>query len=333
MKKLKNFSFFQKRVLVRCDFNVSFDEKGRILDGFRIKATIPTIRYLLAKKARLVLLSHLSDKNASLKPVAERLGKLLNKKVEFLKDWIGQKPEGEIVLLENLRFCKGEEENRESFAKDLARLGDVFINDAFGVCHRNHASVVSLPKFLPSFSGFLLEKEIKNLSRISRNPKRPLLAIIGGAKAETKVKLIDKISEAADFVLINGLLKKELRESKVCLKNLQKTIMPREEGQDIGEKDIGFFCDKIKTAKTIFWNGPFGRVEKKEFQKGTLAIARAIIKSRAFSVVGGGETIWFLDKKRLINKFSHISTGGGAMLAYLSGEKLPGLEALKCNGD
>jgi len=323
MKTLKDFDFRKKRVLVRADFNVPLSEQGEILDDFRIKETLPTIHYLLENGAKVVLMSHLGNpggkfvKELKLDPVTQRLTELL-----------GQK----IVLLENLRFNPGEENNDEGFARELARNGDIYINDAFGVCHRKHASVVGVPKFLPSGAGFLLEKEIKTLTKLSENPQKPLVAIIGGAKLETKVGVIDKISEKADFVLVSGLIGKGVVGQKIKLKHPEKVIFPVDEtggGKDIGPETVKLFSAKIAQAKTIFWNGPFGKIENEEFAKGTEAIARAIAGSEAFSVVGGGETVEFVTKLKLVESFSHVSSGGGAMLSFLSGEKLPGLEALK----
>lgn len=342
MKTIREFDLNNKKVLVRCDFNVPLSEKGEILNDFRIKQTLPTIEYLTRKKAKAILLSHLEDKSQkfSLKPVAKRLKALLKKEVRFLNDCIGEKIKreiektkaGEIVLLENLRLYKEEEENDAHFAKSLASLGDLYINDAFAVCHRAHASVVGIPKYLPFGAGFLFEKELKILTNLIKRPQKPLLAIIGGEKIETKAKLIDKISRIADFVLIGGLIKKELDEKKIKLKYPQKILEPidsRGNGRDIGPKTINLFREKIEKAKTIFWNGPLGQTEKEKFSQGSEKIAKAIIESKAFSVAGGGETVEFINRLGLVKKFNHLSTAGGAMLAFLSGEKLPGIAALK----
>jgi len=323
MKTLKDFDFKNKRVLVRADFNVPLSQQGEVLDDFRIKETLPTIRYLLKNGAKVILMSHLGNpggkfvKELQLKPVAERLVELLGEKVE---------------LLENLRFNPGEEGNDENFARGLAQKGDIYINDAFGACHRAHASIVGVPKFLPSGAGFLLEKEVICLTRLNINPEKPLVAIVGGAKVETKVVMIDKISEKADFVLISGLIGKGVVGQKIKLKHPEKIVFPVDEiggGKDVGPETIEIFKQKISQAKTIFWNGPLGKIENEEFAVGTRELAQAIVDSNAFSVVGGGETVEFITKLGLGKKFSHVSSGGGAMLAFLSGEKLPGLEALK----
>lgn len=345
MKTLKEFNFKGKRVLVRCDFNVPLDERGNILDDFKIKAAIPTIEYLIKKGAKLILMCHLDDpggkvvENLKLTQVQDKLTEYLDLSVTKAPDcvgkgteeWIQEMKPSEILLLENLRFHKEEEENDENFAKKLASLGDIFINDAFASCHRSHASIVGVPKYLPSGAGLLLEKEIKILTNLMENPKKPLVAIIGGAKVETKTKLIDRISEIANFVLIGGLIKKEIEEKKITLKYPQKIITPANEikEKDIGPETINLFQRMVKEAKTIFWNGPLGKIEEKEFQKGTKEIAKSIIESGAFSVVGGGETVEFLNKLRLTEKFNHVSTGGGAMLDFISDGELVGVEALK----
>ena len=345
MQTLKKFkSLKEKRILVRCDFNVPLGVEGNILCDFRIKQIIPTIEYLVKGGARVILMSHLGRPEGreikySLKPVALKLEELLNKRVVFLSDYINENTEkylqkmqsGEILLLENLRFYKEEEKNDENFAKKLSKLGVFYINDAFSASHRAHASIVGIPKYLPSVAGLLLEKEIKILTNLIKNPKRPLVTIIGGKKVETKTKLINKIAEIGDFILVGDLIKKELKEKNIQFKESQKIIEPIEDmcGKDISPQTINLFKEKIALAKTIFWNGPLGMIEEKEFSQGSEEIARAIIKSNAFSIVGGGETVEFINRLSLAKKFNHLSTGGGAMLEFLSGEELPGLKALK----
>jgi len=218
MKFIQDFEVENKRVLVRCDFNVPLDEKGNILDDFRIKETIPTINYLIKNKAKIILMSHLDDpegkvvESLRLTPVQEKLKEYLDLSVRKTRDCIGREIEkltsqmrsGEVLLLENLRFHKEEEENKPIFAKELSKLADIFINDAFGACHRAHASIVGLPKYLPSGGGFLLEKEIKNLSKVLENPERPLVIVIGGVKVETKIKTILNLLEKADHLLLGS---------------------------------------------------------------------------------------------------------------------------------
>ena len=346
MKSVRDFIVKDKRVLVRADFNVPLNGKGEILDDFRIKKTVPTIEYLIEKGAQVILMSHLGRpagqvvEKLRLTPVQNRLMEYLDVSVTKAPDCLGQEivkwthqmQPGEVLLLENLRFHQAEKENNNEFARELAKLGDIYINDAFSVCHRNHASIVGVPQHLPSGTGLLLEKEIKVLSRLMAKPEKPLIAIIAGVKVATKVKLIDKISETADFVLIGGLIKQEIKEKNISFKYPQKIIEPVDEanqGKDIGLRTINLFQEKISQAKTIFWNGPVGQIEKEEFTKGSAALARAIIKSGSFSAVGGGSTVEFITKLGLVEKFNHVSTGGGAMLVFLSGETLPGLKALK----
>ena len=338
MKTLKNFNFQNKKVLLRTNFDVPLSDRGSIRDDFRIKASISTIEYLIKNRAKIIVISHLGrpkkrEEKFSLKPVANRLGELLNKRVKFVDGLSVKKiKSGDIVVLENLRFYKQEKENNSQFAKQLARLSDIYINDAFAVCHREHASIVGIPKHLPSGIGLLIEKEIKILDQILKDPKRPFITIIGGKKVETKVKFIDKISEISDFVLIGGLIPKEIEKQNIKFKEPEKIILPvdwKDNCYDIGEKTIKIFKEKIKTAKTIFWNGPLGKTEEEKFSKATREIAKAVVKSKAFSVIGGGETIEFLTRIGLIKKISFVSTGGGAMLDYIVDEKLVGLEALK----
>ncbi len=359
-KTLKDFSFFNKRVLLRCDFNVPLDKNGKILDDFRIKQALPTIEYLTEQGAKIILMSHLGDPDGKVVPelslavVGQRLSDLLKISIGVADNCIGPEIEsevnnlkpGSILLLENLRFYKEETHSTSSgqadldFAKKLSFLGDIYVNDAFGVCHRNNASISLLPSLLPSCAGLLLEKEIKALDAIMNNPEKPMIAIIGGKKVETKSKFIENISNVADFVIVSGLIAKEMQEKGIKFPALggsalggkypEKIVTPVGDlgALDISDESIKIFQEKISVAKTVLWNGPFGKFEEKEYAKGSLAIANAIISSGAFSVVGGGETVEFITKNGIIDKFSHVSTGGGAMLSYLSGETLPGIEAL-----
>ena len=344
MKKITDFNFGGKRVLVRCDFNVPLSPEGKISDDFRIKKTLPTIKYLIKKKAKVILISHLGrpkgrQEKYSLKPVAKKLERLLKKKVKFLPDCVGPEVEKEIekmkekdiILLENLRFHKEGEGNDENFARKLSKLGDIFINDAFSASHRAHASIVGIPKFLISGAGFLLEKEVKVLSQIIENPKRPLVVIIGGSKVGDKAKVAEKFSEIGDWLLVGNLIAEEIKGKKMKIKNLEKIIFPilNEKMLDLDEGTIENFKDKILMAKTIFWAGPLGKIEEEKYQKGTKEIAKAVIESGAFSVVGGGDTIEFLNKLGLLEQFNHLSIGGGAMLDFIADGKLIGIEALK----
>jgi len=345
MKLLNSLSVANKRVLVRCDFNVPSDKKGNILEDFKIKETIPTIKYLIEQKAKLILMSHLDPESTGVASpqykmdnVAERLSEYLKMPIKKADDCIGTDIEnqsnslvpGEILLLENLKFYKEENEGDLEFAKKLSYLGDIYVNDAFGTCHRNYASIAGVPQFLPACMGLLLEKEINSLNKILISPEKPMISIIGGTKVGTKAKLIEKLSENSDFVIVSGLIKKEAIDKAVKFKYPDKIIGPDDNlaALDIDKKTIEMFKKKIMSAKTILWNGPFGKFEDSKYAKGTLAIAKAIIESKAFSVVGGGETVEFLNKQGIIQQFSHVSTGGGAMLQYLSGDEMPGLKAL-----
>lgn len=289
MRSIKDFEVIDKRILVRCDFNVPLDEKGNILDDFRIKQTIPTIKYLIGKKAKIILMSHLdpestgvADRKYTLDKVAEKLSDYLNISIEKETDCIGPEVEtlanglkqGQVLLLENLRFYREETAGDMEFAKKLSYLGDIYVNDAFGVSHRAHASVATMPQLLPSCAGLLLEKEIENLDKIMQAEK-PMVSIVGGTKVETKSKFIDKISEVSDFVIISGLLKEEVIAKNIKFKYPEKIIGPENNlhSLDIDEKTIKLFSEKILQAKTILWNGPFGKFEEQQYAKGTLAIA------------------------------------------------------------
>ena len=320
---------------MRCDFNVPLDEEGNVADDFRIKQELPTINYLLQNNAKVILITHLdpestgvADQKYNLEKIKENLEKLLKlniiKSPENLKD-------GEVCLLENLRFDKGETEGSLEFAKKLAEMGEIYVNDAFSVCHRSHASISLVPKFLPGCAGFLLENEVKNLDKVLNNPKKPMMAIVGGKKVETKSKFINNISKIADWVIISGLVAKEAKDKNIEFSLQEKIVAPEDnlDALDIDKNTIKIFTEKILQSKTVLWNGPFGKFEEKKYAAGTLAIAKAIIKSRAFSVVGGGETVEFVRKYGLFKEFSWVSTGGGAMMTYLSGEELPGLAALE----
>ena len=387
MRTLKDLDVKNKRVLVRCDFNIPLNKKGDIGDDFRIKQTIPTIEYLIKNKAKVILMSHLDEPKGKvvetlrLTPVQEKLVEYLNLSVTKAPDCIGKEiekqaeemKEGEILLLENLRFHKEEKENDRNFSKELAKLADVYINDAFGVSHRAHASIVGVPKYLPSGAGLLLEKEVKILSKVLEKPWRPLVAIIGGVKISSKIKVIKQFLEKADHLLIGGKIANAILVAKgICVgrpwpseevaKEIAKfnltsiklhlpidaVASPDETGKfyvretgpgrvrkdeklfDIGPETIKMFSEIIEKAKMIIWSGPLGRFEELLFEKGTKVIAEKIAKNhQAFKIVGGGETISALSKFGLREKFDHISTGGGAMLEFLSGEELPGLKILE----
>ena len=345
MKTLHDFDVSQKRILVRCDFNVPVDEKGNILDDYRIKKTLPTIKYLIEINAKIIIMSHLdpestgvADKKYTLDKIGERLAEYVGFTIEKEDDCIGLEIEeqsnklkpGKILLLENLRFHKEETDNDPEFAKKLSYLGDIYVNESFGVDHRAHASLVGVPKLLPNCAGLLLQSEVVALDKVMQNPDKPMVTIVGGTKVDTKSKFINNISKVSDTVIISGLIAKGVAGKNIMFDFPEKIVTPV--GQldvlDISDESIKLFQEKIMQAKTVLWNGPFGKFEEVKYAKGTLAIAQAIIDSGAFSVVGGGETVEFIEKNGMVDKFSHVSTGGGAMLSYLAGDKLPGIEAL-----
>jgi len=345
MKTLSDLDVRHKRVLVRCDFNVPLSEAGDILDDFKIRQTIPTISYLTSNRVKVVLMSHLDDpagrvvENLRLKGVAEKLSALLDLPVvranacrgPEVENQTKQLVEGNILLLENLRFEAEEEKGGSTFAQDLARLGDVYVNDAFAVCHRDHASL-KVAQLLPAGMGLLLEKEVRVLSQLRTNPAKPLVVILGGqAKGmETKARLINALAVSADFVLLGNLVADELERGNWKIDCPEKIILPTDsnQGRDIGPKTLHLFKEKIASARTIFWSGPLGQIEKEEFSQGSRAVAHAIVDSSAFSVAGGGQTHWFLNQLDLVQRFSHVSTGGDALLLFLSGDTLPGLDYL-----
>lgn len=344
MKVLSDFGFENKKVLMRCDFDVPLNKKGNILDDFRIERSIPTIVYLMKKNAKLILMCHLKGfggEIVSVVPIQKRLVEYLDFSVTKAKNCVGKKIEdwilkmspGEILLLENLRLYAGEKENDQEFARNLAKLGDIYINEAFATCHRKHASIVGVPKYLPSAAGLVLMEEIRVLSKIRENPARPLVAIMGGTVQEKRELIfVERMSQIADFVLVGGLIKKAIEKEKFSFTSPQKIILPIKEAMsdfDLGPETLKIFKEKISQAKTIFWSGPVGKIEEERFSKGTMEIARAVISASAFKVAGGGATIDFLRDHNLTSKFNHLSTGGGAALAFLAGEKLPGIEALK----
>ncbi|MBU1046063.1 phosphoglycerate kinase [Patescibacteria group bacterium] len=391
MNTLKNFAFKDKRVLLRANFDVPLDEKGEITDDFRIRRSLPTIKFLIENEAKIILIGHLGRpdeiqnirtriQKLTLYPVAKKLSSLLDKEVKFAKTCIGREAEkavknlkpGELLLLENLRFFPGETSNDDAFAKQLSSLGEIFVNDAFSSAHRKHASVVGIPKYLPSVAGLLFEEEVKVLGSVLEKPKRPLVAILGGAKLKTKTPCLINFLKIADHILVGGkiapailyvkgislspfiledgmeekLVDLELTNSKlhlpidalVGLRNHQPDylrqsaigkIRSEEQMFDIGPESVRMFSDIIQEAKTVIWNGPLGYIEDERFSNGTLAIASAILRSRSFSVVGGGDTNAFLAENNLRGKFDYVSTGGGAMLEFFSGNELPGIKALE----
>ncbi len=351
LPSIKNIKPRGKFVLVRVDFNV-LNEKGKIEDDYRIKRTLPAINFLKKKGVKIILISHLSDGHGkSLRPVAEflKIKFLPGKNFGSLRKRIGKMKNGEIVLLENLRNFKGEEENGKKFAEELSGLADVYINEAFSASHRNHASIVGIPKYLPSYAGLLFQEELKHL-RSAFHPKRPFLLILGGIKFKTKLGVLDKFIKIADKVFVGGALAnnflkmrgidigKSAFDKSINIKKYldnPKIILPidfrKENGAilDCGPKTVKMLKKLISQSKFILWNGPLGDIEKKGFEKGTVETAKAIARSRAKSIVGGGDTIGVLEELNILHKFTFVSTAGGAMLEFLAKGTLPGIEALK----
>lgn len=391
LKRLQELDLKGKRVLVRVDYNVPLKE-GKVADATRIRETLPTLKHLLQAGCRVALISHLGrpkgkpEAKYSLAPVAPELERLLGAKVRFAEDCVGPAAdavtdglrEGEVALLENLRFHAGEEANDPEFARRLARHGDLFIQDAFGALHRAHASTAGVPAALAGAIGFLVQKELEFLDRVIGNPERPFLAILGGAKVSDKIGVIHKLLERVDTLVIGGgmaytfmqaqgmsigrsLLEKEKVEDArsiiekaynkgvECLlpadhlvvseikadaaaEVTQAMAIPQDKiGVDIGPRSIEFFAEEIRTARTIFWNGPMGIFEMEPFAKGTMAVAEAMARatpSGATTIVGGGDSLAAINKAGVADQITHCSTGGGASLELLEGKVLPGLLAL-----
>ncbi len=374
LNQLKNIK--NKTIFLRVDFNVSIKKnsnKWKIEDDFRIRQTLPTIKYLLKSKTKIILATHFS-KNQSAKSL---IGYLKNHfpNIAYIDNPFSfnfKSSNKNIFIIENLRKWPEEEKNSTKFAKKLANLADIYVNDAFGVCHRNHASISKITKFIPSYAGLLLEQEIKHLSIALKKPKKPLAVILGGAKISTKIMLIKNFLKQKSWLMVGGAIANTLLKannifigksnydkdyiSKFSSKfmNNKKLILPVDAAialnqksktkkiksifdlanndtiLDIGPKTAKNFTKIIKKAKMIIFNGPVGFAENKNFSLGTIKILKAIASNKtAFSIVGGGDTLILINKLNLYSKFSFISTGGGAMLEFLSGKKLPGIEALR----
>ncbi|MBQ9617438.1 MAG: phosphoglycerate kinase [Oscillibacter sp.] len=388
-KTVKDVDVKGKKVLLRCDFNVPQDKvTGEITSDKRIKAALPTIQYLLDNGAAVIACSHLGkpkgvDPKFTLAPVAVRLGELLGKDVIMAKDVAGDDAKakaaalqpGQIMLLENTRFEKGETKNDPELAKAMASMADLFVSDAFGSVHRAHASTAGVADYLPAVSGFLIQKELQFLGGAISNPKRPLVAILGGSKVSSKIGVINNLLEIADTIIIGGgmsytfsaaqggkvgdsLLEKDwLDYSNDMMKKAKekgvKFLLPVDTvaadkyapdansqvvkdgeipdgwmGLDIGPETIKLYCDAVAGAGTVIWNGPMGVFEFPAFAKGTEAVADALSKTSAITVIGGGDSAAAVEQLGYADKMTHISTGGGASLEFLEGKELPGVACL-----
>jgi phosphoglycerate kinase len=385
---IRDLDLMGKRVFIRVDFNVPLDKNAHgemiITSDKRIKASLPTIQYALEHGAGLILASHLGrpkgkvNPEMSLKPAAIRLQEMLQRPVKMAPDCIGPAVEamkpapGEVLLLENLRFHPEEEKNDPEFAKKLAALCDIYVNDAFGSAHRAHASTEGMIRFVPkAAAGLLMEQELKYLGMATRNPARPCVAILGGAKVSDKIEVIENLGKIVDRLLIGGAMaytflkaqgkatggslveNDKIDLAKSLLEHLGAKLMlpvdhvvvteiradaPNETvetipdgkiGVDIGPKTMQEYAQALAGAKTIIWNGPMGIFEKPPFDKGTVAVAKAVAQSGATSVVGGGDSEKAVKAAGVADKISHVSTGGGASLEFLAGIELPGVAALE----
>jgi phosphoglycerate kinase len=342
MRLLKDLDVIGKRVFLRADLDVPLDTTNAE-SATRLRNIKPTVDYLMEHGAsQIIIAGHIGrpegrDPKLSTKQLVEPLEKILGRKNSFAEKFDEVSPRTSsseerprIVLLENLRFWPGEVGDSPEFARELAVLVDVYVDDAFGNCHRSHASMVGVPQLLPHAAGLHLQLEIEKLSELTTFPKKPYVAIIGGEKIETKIPVIHNLGRVADTVLVGGYLVAEIRKKKFEMQNFGTNVdigILTPDDEDLDAQSTTKFTAVISTAATVVWNGPMGHFET-GFVKASLAVAQAIIASGAYSVVGGGETTQFLAKNNLLSKFSFVSSGGGAMLEFLAGKKLPGIEAL-----
>lgn len=375
IKTIRDLDLSNRAVFMRLDFNVPLsapDANGerQIEDDSRIQESLATIRYAVEKGAKVVLASHLGRPDGkvkpefSLEPVANRLATLLGQEVTLADDCIGDGIElmvqslknGQILLLENLRFHPGEEGNDFEFAKKLARLGEIYVTDAFGTAHRKHASTHGVPSILINRGvGFLIEKELKFLDPLLYQPKKPFVAVLGGSKVSDKIKTIESLIRRVDGILVGGAMAhafwiaqgdtipagakhpkpEEIEAARSIMRDAKRReidlIVPSDtnQGFDIGPDTIKKFCAYLEKAKTIFWNGPLGWFEKEEYSQGTFEVARYIAGLEALKIVGGGDTVSAVKKAGCADRFDHLSTGGGAVLEYLEGNSLPGIDIMK----
>ena len=378
-----------KRVLLRCDLNVPYDDNNEISDTRRIDESLKTINFLIKHNAKVIICSHFRrphgvvDSSMSLVKVASCLSSKIAREVKLASDVVGDSAQslvsnmnnGDVCMLENLRFDIGEETNDPEFAKKLASFADIYVNDAFGTCHREHASLVGVPKLLPSYCGFLIQKEVEKISNVVDNPKRPFISILGGSKVSDKIGVIENLVEKVDAFIIGGgmtytfmnalgysvgdsicekakislakdilaltkekgvrlVLPIDCKLGKEFSPDTETMIVPSDQipdgwqGLDIGPKSIELFTKELENAESVVWNGPLGVSEWKAFEDGTFSIARVLAKSKAKTVIGGGDVAAAVNKAGVASDMYHISTGGGSSLMFLEGKELPGIAAL-----
>jgi len=395
MNTIDQVSFKDKKALIRVDFNVPLDKEFNITDDKRMRAALPTINKILKDGGSVVLMSHLGrpkggpEDKYSLKHILDDLSAMLNLTVKFAEDCIGADTQdkasnllaGEVLLLENLRFHSEEEKGDVKFAEELSKLGNVYVNDAFGTAHRAHASTTIVAQFFPKdkYFGYLMAEELKNAEKVNHGAAKPFTAIMGGAKVSDKILLIESLLDKVDNLIIGGGMAYTFAKAQggeigtslleedrmaLCLELLAKSkakgvnlVLPVDTviadkfdndaakdqvdsghipvdwmGLDIGTKSVELFSDIIKNSKTVLWNGPMGVFEMENFEKGTRAVANAVVeatKNGAFSLIGGGDSAAAIAKFGLEDEVSYVSTGGGALLEYMEGKELPGVKAIQ----
>ncbi len=337
MKQIADLPISGKRVLLRADLDVPLSDSNLEESATRLTNLKPSIDYLFSENAKIIICGHIDrpkkpDPALSTKQLLDPLQKILKRTVVFKADFNDEStdiPElgSQITLFENLRFWPGEVANDEDFARKLAALADFYVNDAFSVCHRKHASMVLLPTILPSAAGIHLTREVEELSKVLKEPRHPFVVIVGGAKIETKLPVIKNLAKLADFVLVGGELPIEINRSELYLGDNVIVADLDVNNKDISIASVEKFHQVVRGATLVVWNGPLGLFED-GFSHGTLSCANAIIESGAHSIVGGGETTQFLENAKLLSKFSFVSAGGGAMLEFLAGKSLPAISAL-----
>ena len=388
-KTVEDIDVTGKRVLVRCDYNVPFDSEGNITDTKRIDESIKTLRYLIDHNAKVIICSHRGRPKGTVKPelslapTIPYLSKVLGQQVQMATDVVGESAkalcsnlhEGQVMMLENVRFEKGEEANDPAFAKELASLADIYVNDAFGTSHRAHASTAGVAAYLPAVCGYLIQKELQVLGNALNHPARPFVAILGGAKVSDKIGVITALLDKIDVLIVGGGMAYTFTNAlgysignSLCEPDkleLAKDIMAKAKekgvnflipvdnviankfaedaqwqivdsdqipegwmGLDIGPKSAEIFAHAIEHAGTVFWNGPLGVSEWKNFAEGTFKVAQALAHSDAYSIIGGGDSAAAVEKLGFAKQMSHISTGGGASLELIEGLELPGIACL-----